>query len=464
MKKLLLFLMSVSVMLSSLTAVAEEYEEITVSEPEYDIVYPTGGISPEICTAEAIEDVEEPVRLFSNTSGETIYEYIERQCMNHVEEIDVSSYNVYLDNIGDIYFTVVYTCPKAMLISSYDYSYYEESKKVVTLRPRYLFATKEESDEARENMNKVINEYLALSEPYSGEIEKILFLHDEMVKRCSYDSEAAENVGTEAENVDIKWEAFNAYGIFVKETAVCQGYAIAFLELLNRIGIENRLCRSDKAYHIWNQVKIDDKWYNIDVTHDDPIYGDPSTGESYELEEAKHRNFLVSDNTLINNGGHADNRSDWEVYGGTLTECTDTEFESKYMFNYSSPFTIGYSDNEFYFNTDIGANNGETVTIYNVVFHSPQLRTPGMLLSYDFKMGTSDYFVACPLCDNIDDVKMYTSYFKDGVFCKTLSKSKGSCDRIGFVQFNKGEEGLDTKIFFWNNATQAPYSYVYNVK
>lgn len=451
MKKLLLFLMSVSVMLSSLTAVAEEYEEITVSEPEYDIVYPTGGISPEICGTELTKKVEESVRLFSNESDETLYECIKRQCMEHFEYVDVSKFNISCDDIESylfqIFLEVAYTCPEVMVQTGIGaIAYNPSTNTVLTFKPIYLFESKEEDDKAREQMNKAVDEYIALAEPYSDKLEKLLFLHDEMVKRCKYNTAATEKDS----NIP---EAYHAYGIFVKETAVCQGYAIAFLELLNRIEIENRLCRSDKAYHIWNQVKIDGKWYNIDVTHDDPDYSN--------TYGALHKNFLASDSKIIANKGH-DDGSDWEARGGTLTGCTDTEFESKYMFNYSSPFTIGYSDNEF--NFDAVLSDSKTGDVYNVVFHSPKLRTPGMILSYDFKIGTQDYIAISTMCSNINDVGIYTSHFKDGIFCDYLYKSKEGCNGTGVFRLNKGGEGYETRVFFWNNATQAPYSYVYNVK
>ncbi|MDP4153660.1 MAG: transglutaminase domain-containing protein [Bacillota bacterium] len=60
-----------------------------------------------------------------------------------------------------------------------------------------------------------------------------------------------------------------------KGYAVCDGYAGAFKMLLNGAGIDCKVIygTSGGYGHAWNQVKIDDKWYNVDVTWDDPDSG-----------------------------------------------------------------------------------------------------------------------------------------------------------------------------------------------
>lgn len=59
-------------------------------------------------------------------------------------------------------------------------------------------------------------------------------------------------------------------------SVVCEGYAKAFSVLCNQFGIENAIIsgvsvnNSGKTEgHMWNQVKLADKWYAVDVTWDD---------------------------------------------------------------------------------------------------------------------------------------------------------------------------------------------------
>ena len=66
----------------------------------------------------------------------------------------------------------------------------------------------------------------------------------------------------------------DATGVFVKGSAVCAGYATAFRLVMEILGIENTVIVNDKepedpAYHIWNYVKYEGKWYHVDVTWND---------------------------------------------------------------------------------------------------------------------------------------------------------------------------------------------------
>lgn len=60
--------------------------------------------------------------------------------------------------------------------------------------------------------------------------------------------------------------AYNAYGALVKKKAVCQGKAEAFYLIMSKLGIKARYDAEPKIDHIWNQVKINGKWYSVDAT------------------------------------------------------------------------------------------------------------------------------------------------------------------------------------------------------
>ena len=49
--------------------------------------------------------------------------------------------------------------------------------------------------------------------------------------------------------------------------ALCSGYAVVLKEILTRLGISTEIIIS-KGIHEWNQVSIDGKWYNCDLTND----------------------------------------------------------------------------------------------------------------------------------------------------------------------------------------------------
>ena len=84
----------------------------------------------------------------------------------------------------------------------------------------------------------------------------------------------------------------DATGVFLKGSSVCAGYAVTYRLVLEILGIENCVIVNNKeaddpAYHIWNYVKLDGKWYHVDVTWNDS----PS-------DTARNDYFLLTDEEL----------------------------------------------------------------------------------------------------------------------------------------------------------------------
>lgn len=68
--------------------------------------------------------------------------------------------------------------------------------------------------------------------------------------------------------------AFNSIGALVDHKAVCEGYSSAYRLVMNLLGIETQMVISgilpnSSVAHVWNRVKIDGQWYNVDATWDD---------------------------------------------------------------------------------------------------------------------------------------------------------------------------------------------------
>ncbi|HIX42184.1 MAG TPA: DUF5050 domain-containing protein [Candidatus Kurthia intestinigallinarum] len=92
-------------------------------------------------------------------------------------------------------------------------------------------------------------------------------------------------------------DRYTAYGLLQDKVAVCQGYATAAYALLKELGMEVRYVvgvaydkDGNPQDHAWNKVKVDGKWYNLDVTWNDPV---PNRANS-----VSHKYFLLSDKTL----------------------------------------------------------------------------------------------------------------------------------------------------------------------
>lgn len=105
--------------------------------------------------------------------------------------------------------------------------------------------------------------------------EMALAVHDYLAVNSTYDETLQRNTN---------------YDLLVNGTAVCTGYAMAYLDILTRLGIECRFVESQPMLHAWNMVKLDGQWYHVDVTHDDP------TPDSYGY--VSHDRFLKTDKEM----------------------------------------------------------------------------------------------------------------------------------------------------------------------
>ncbi|MEV5111551.1 S-layer homology domain-containing protein [Bacillus sp. LBA3-1-1.1] len=130
--------------------------------------------------------------------------------------------------------------------------------------------------------------------------EKVKAVHDYVVKHVSYDT---------------SYKAYTAYEALANRSAVCQGYTLLTYQLLKEAGIENHFVvgTGDGQPHAWNLVKIDNKWYHLDTTFDDPV-PDVQGRVTYSY-------FNLSDEQIAKN--HVWNRGDYPQattnYYSTLT-------------------------------------------------------------------------------------------------------------------------------------------------
>lgn len=120
--------------------------------------------------------------------------------------------------------------------------------------------------------------------------QNILYLHDYLIENIEYDS-SYEQTGT-----------YSIYGALVGKKCVCEGYAKAFKYLANSAGYECELMQGiatnssgETESHAWNCVKLNNIWYEVDVTWDDPIV---IGGNGRATNEMKYKYFLKGTNSF----------------------------------------------------------------------------------------------------------------------------------------------------------------------
>lgn len=183
-------------------------------------------------------------------------------------KIDISEYikeGTPADEVFSIFEEVLFDNPELFYLAHTGTKYWSNGVLEVAYNlPRGdLLVSKAE---LRARAQNIVNDVI---KPGMTDYEKELALHDYVVAHTKYDQE-------NYKNNTLPEDAFTAYGILMKGTGVCEGYAKAMKMLLDAAGIENLVIIGDATdsqkteKHAWNLVKLDGEYYHLDTTWDDP--------------------------------------------------------------------------------------------------------------------------------------------------------------------------------------------------
>lgn len=201
-------------------------------------------------------------------------EYAKQSIINALEnfenEVDISEYNISKDDMSGIVTDIIEENPQLFYVNrEYKVSYSEQSNEAFSI----YFSFKYSDSELRIKVNdfnsriQLITDEIMKSET---NFDKIHSCHDYIVKNYSYD----ETKGSS-----------DVYNMLLTGQGTCMAYTGLFDYVMKQCGIEATTAKSEQLNHIWNVVKLDGEYYNIDVTWDDPIGGVAfSTSHKYLLK------------------------------------------------------------------------------------------------------------------------------------------------------------------------------------
>lgn len=143
------------------------------------------------------------------------------------------------------------------------------------------FKSKEEVEGAQsylENIKKQMIEQTMEDDTYT----KIAKVHNWLIYFVNY------------ENEETSKDQYTIYGALKSGKAVCEGYARTFKYLMDGVGVPcvlvsgtGKNSQGQIESHAWNYVQINDTWYAIDVTWDDPVVEGGT-----QTDEMKYKYFL----------------------------------------------------------------------------------------------------------------------------------------------------------------------------
>lgn len=286
----------------------EKLEYIDVS----DGVYQAGAFS---VFGESVDAKYTPYSVMPNaTAYEEAEEYIYQKLLARETEISLSQYGISTLDMMAIFSGVVNDHPDLYYVRT-GYEGYSSGGIMTRILPIYI--NNLDDDAFQTGLKKA----LSVVRDDMTDLEKAIALHDYLVINCEYDY-------ANYLNNSIPDTSYSAYGVLVNGTAVCQGYALAYKLLLNKVGIECYMVSSKAMNHAWNLIVLDGEYYQVDVTWDDPTWD--MTGR------AVHTYMFRSDAAFAKH-------SDWEITSGSEVvdyKATDTRYDSAFWTNCRSPLVI----------------------------------------------------------------------------------------------------------------------------
>ena len=147
--------------------------------------------------------------------------------------------------------------------------------------------TNSSSSEEKTLAQNIVNQIITKN---MSDFDKAKTIHDYILMNVDYDYK-------NYLNNTIPSQSYTALGALKNKYAVCAGYAKLFQLMSQLSGLECTYIVGDtpQGAHAWNQVKIDGKWYNVDVTWDDPV----STDKKFDFHRYNsYGHFLISDELM----------------------------------------------------------------------------------------------------------------------------------------------------------------------
>ncbi len=241
-------------------------------------------------------------------------------------EIDISAFSLNRDQMYAVYQETAKQAELFYVGNPFRYQYDRSTGMILAIIPEYTM-TGAELIAAQNVYREKMGEILSGVDKSWSDFEKILYLHDYLATHFVYDMELGQ---------------YDTYTFLVKGRGVCQSYTLVMSALLTTLGIESSRVTSVEMNHTWNLVKLDGKWYHLDVTWDDPF---PN-----QWGQVQHTYFLKSDAYM-----KAHEHANWD--GFEKRTCTDTRYDKADFNTVRTPFVPWRDGYWYYF-------ENETSTLY----------------------------------------------------------------------------------------------------
>lgn len=217
--------------------------------------------------------IENPKQAIDIEDKNDLYISLEKSLLKGEKEVSLINKSLFKDpnEIFEILESISYNNPKAMYYKGAKYSFGKLELFYSKPKEDILKHQKEIENIRKDFLENHINENMS-------DYDKVLEIHDYIIKKGEYDKRLLENK-------EVPAESYSTYGILSLGVGVCESYAKTMKYLLDGVGIESVVVvgKSRGENHAWNLVKLDEEYYHIDTTWDDPIVEDGQDMLKYDF-------------------------------------------------------------------------------------------------------------------------------------------------------------------------------------
>ncbi|MBQ2537095.1 MAG: hypothetical protein II550_01320, partial [Ruminococcus sp.] len=226
--------------------------------------------------------------------------------------IDISDYRLTESELSSLFAALRAVYPELFFVDlQYRYSYKTIGGVNYTssLLLSYDVSSVSELNAMLDKFYSKADGYLSLVDDSMNDFTKALVLHDAIVMNSEYFVAKDGVSGT-------------PYTLMVEGWGKCEDYSRAYAFLLAQLGIKSELVTSSSMNHEWMKIRLDGKYYQVDITWDDPISAEEGTDFPGRVS---HEYFLFSDSTFPNHSGYY-----------MINPSADTTYDNYYIHNMDS--------------------------------------------------------------------------------------------------------------------------------
>ena len=183
------------------------------------------------------------------------------------EFIDVQQYKVLISKVPD-------SCSKASIALAFEHTEYWWISGQITFKyfrdgdyVNKIQIIMDNNGYSDKYINKYNDKVLSAAKTIADNAKKqntvykrIKYIHDYLISYIDYGKGKDD------------FSPHSTYGALINKLCTCGGYAKTFVYIARLVGIEAIVINGNtvNGSHFWNYVKIDNIWYLIDLTFDDP--------------------------------------------------------------------------------------------------------------------------------------------------------------------------------------------------